>query len=473
MQISEHIKGKFDIIRGFFKKLEAADCLKIKDTKLQIIVFSGIFAGFFLFYIYYAFSAWFLMDDFVFMKLYSGGLHPGDIYNLTENFGRFITRNLYWFIFFKIFGKNPIGYFLTNLAVIIINSFLVYNIVRVYLSDKLISISVAAVYFAGFPTISNYVWISNSQHLVAHTFIFGFIYLLITRDVFSGNNLKDKSILFILYLLGLYSNVYTIFVLPIMIVYLFINRDKFKNSIINYSFIIMLFILAGYFALTIMKMATGPYESRISLDVFFKTIRFYMAGLSLLPNKLTLILILFILIAGARRVFLTDDKKIIFILAASISFYLPFAFAVHHKYINYMALSFVFIVLALFYLLQNYKKIILILTVVFVLQDYADVLIYYRNPFGGYVRVFIEEFNRIDIKGYKTVVLKPDERSFKILWGFPHFWWILGFGSALTMFSDQGKDYQLYDKSKFYDNAVIFQIDRGMRIRRVMPEGKK
>lgn len=65
------------------------------------------------FYVSYASTAWFFQDDFGFIAEYANSIWVNQLFDFS-NFGRFVSRNIYWFLGGKLFGDNSSYYFIFN-----------------------------------------------------------------------------------------------------------------------------------------------------------------------------------------------------------------------------------------------------------------------------------------------------------------------------------------------------------------------
>lgn len=72
--------------------------------------------AFLLFFcITYALKAWFFQDDFGFTRQYAHSLEAQQLLSL-ENFGRFVSRNVYWHVGLRYFSHNAECFSETELA---------------------------------------------------------------------------------------------------------------------------------------------------------------------------------------------------------------------------------------------------------------------------------------------------------------------------------------------------------------------
>jgi len=457
------------------RNLVDVSSLDLKDPKIWGGCYVAIFLGGLLFYLYYALHAWFCIDDFRWIQFYASNLNWTDIYNLTNNFGRFISRNLYWHIFLSIFGKNSTLFFITNLLIIITNSFIIYKFFLEFSQDKFLSVSISTIYFTGLPTIANYRWISNAEHLLAQTFLLSFLYFLVKYPNFNSRNIFYKLILLFLFICSLYSSIANICALPILIIYLLLSKNKFYHTIINYLFILLLLLIISFFTITLMEMATGPYHPEISFSTFIINLGHYITKLSRLTYDFSLvcqvtvsIIIICCVLAVLAVSFKNKEKRVIFLIAASISLYLPFAFAVHHRTVNYISIPYIFIIFALLYLLRNHRKLILLFVIISFCTDMPHMRYYAKYPWGTREYEFVHNLNKIDKKGYNTIYLKPTEKDAdelgKTNMEIPLYWWSFGLGSAFTVFSDPEKNYRFYSKNCDLNKSIIIEIDKHFSI---------
>ncbi len=98
------------------------------------------------FYISYAERSWFFFDDFIFLSQYAHSLQLHQLVGF-DNFGRFVSRNVYWYSAIKLFSYNAAYFYVCNFLLIVFNSCVIYAIfVNRY--DIFSAIIAALFYFA-------------------------------------------------------------------------------------------------------------------------------------------------------------------------------------------------------------------------------------------------------------------------------------------------------------------------------------
>ncbi len=80
-------------------------------------------------YLNYAFHGWFQQDDFGSIYLYQHSLHTSNLWNFND-FGRFLSRNVYWHFLWQIFGAQAAYYFLFNFLTIAGTTFVIFRTFR-------------------------------------------------------------------------------------------------------------------------------------------------------------------------------------------------------------------------------------------------------------------------------------------------------------------------------------------------------
>lgn len=184
-------------------------------NKLLIGFYSIIVALFLFFYINYSFNAWFFQDDFSLLYSHKDRLDFFNILNIENNFGRFISRDLYWHVLYKFFGTNASMFYIVNFLIMIVNTFILYKIINLKISNQIWSMVFALFYITNTATFSSFIWISNSQHLLGHLFVFICIYILM--KIYYNPNKIAYLILTLSFICGIYSNVFIVFLLPLVL----------------------------------------------------------------------------------------------------------------------------------------------------------------------------------------------------------------------------------------------------------------
>ena len=207
---------------------------KSKATNSALLAIGVSFIGAFLlfFYISYALKGWFFQDDFGFISQYAHSIEPWQLLNL-ENFGQFVSRNLYWHVGLRYFAYHAEYFYLFNLLTILATSYLLCLI----FSEKygrFEGIVAALLYFALPATIESYAWLANSQHLMAHFFVVLFVYFF---DRINGAEIKRSACLSAILFLGFQSNIFMAVALSLPIFMLFadkLQRRLFSNYIVTF-----------------------------------------------------------------------------------------------------------------------------------------------------------------------------------------------------------------------------------------------
>ncbi len=420
--------------------------------KYYKVLFLLLLIAFSFFYILYSNCAWFYQDDFSFLWEFKNNTGFQRVLN-THSRGfnqfhyitRFFSRNIYWFSLQRIFHINASLYYLLNFLIILLNTCLLFNISKHMFRLVYLPYLVSLVYFIGYPTISNFSWISNSQHLIGHLFVFLFLYIAVVENLRFGVKLLLLSVLFFI---GIFSNAFFIFVLPGAIFFFFINKSV-KPVLLLLAFgLIYIAFFACTFSIT---QETNPYSANLSTNQFISNFIFYTGHFSVIVALSIITITAFAIVK--------KDKLLITPIILSFSFFLPFAFLVYQKYVNYIALPFIFYICSLVYAYEKYAKprvlaIVLILLLGINLYWSIDRVVFnLREPLGQNVRLFLSELNQLDLGKYSMVFIKGKENHTNFtqvpLWDIPPFWWHLGRGKALNyVFRDTNTRFRLYNKDE-------------------------
>lgn len=450
-----------------------------KRRRLSGIAFGTILAlafGWYLsFYVDYGAQAWFFQDDFGFLGRFAQSPVWSQIFDFA-NFGRFVSRNLFWYLGQLAFGRNATLFYYFSLSMIIFNSLLIYYILR-----KLVRVELAAVgtfvCFAATPVGESYFWLSNSQHWLAHLFTLAFaaVYLgalgLPARDgsspapVQAARRLRsvDVALLLALYLLGLSSNIFAGLVLGLPMLMLLCRADCRRDP---RQYLLVAAALGPFlfFFLSLRKVAVGSYEMQLSLSSLRSNADFYFGGASVLA-----ILVLCCLY-GAYVHFRQGRIVVTWFFLSAIAFYLPFAFLVHQRYNQYIALSSVFFACGIlahieYYLSSYVKRTALLLVLAVPLTGRSALEYFKREPHGRDQRLLVEQLRSFDrARGrdlppatYCFATPQMPSAGSTVL---PPEWWFVGFGAAFQLFVNPDATYQLGDQPKRCDATFFMKRDR-------------
>lgn len=385
-----------------------------------------------VFYFYYAFHAWFFQDDFTLLSQYSNQLDLNEIRDLQDNFGRFLSRNFYWFSLHQVLGHNAALYFIFNFGLVLANTCLLFKLIQHHSSNCDHSKVIAAIYFCAAPIIANYAWLANSQHLMAHFFVFLYLYF-----ISANSNSPSKIIqIFIIFILGIYSNVLMIFVLPLH--FMLEIKTLLKNKMLIIYFLITGTITLAF--LMILNEIGEAYSSVYTLSQLTGNIAYYAHALYG-PYQLLYVLIFFVLTAylGALFFHVENKKRSLLFLFATILFYAPFMFLEHQHYLNYIALSYTFFWATLLIIVRNRLTLLFLFSLATV-PSIGLIKHYIKEPKGAHTKHLIYEINNT-FGAHEPVVLclSPENQQDNITdvsaWNIPPIWWFLGFGEANKLFN--------------------------------------
>lgn len=304
------------------------------DSKLTILISGIILTIGFVFHAMMISRSWFFQDDFGFLFRY-GCVSVQDMLNPATNFGRPVSRDLYWWVILKLFGRDAQAFFFVNMSIMICCSLLWGIWMRLLGASLSVSLISATMYMVMIPSIVNLSWISNSQHIMGHFSIFLILVLgaLMKRGYIQAD-FKSWTFITIIFLLGLGCNVFVFFVLPVFmtqsVMWNPIQKDTGKMSIF-YRMIPM--TLAGLLLLfSLARQATSHYSVEFSIETLIQNIHYYYNSLGmkwyLIPCLIWVVMCLF---WGRRR-------PVLLLLMTAVCFYVPFAFAKYQRCENYPAL---------------------------------------------------------------------------------------------------------------------------------------
>lgn len=404
------------------------------------VIFILVALVFLVFEFRYAFHAWFLQDDFRFLWQYQHNVHWEEIIDRSNDFGRFISRNLYWYVLYHLFGLKAPGYYLVNLSLIGINTGLLFYFLSQLLKSRFLALVGVVSYFISIPMLENYNWLSNSQHILGHFFIVLFF--------ITALNLRYRYWAILFYFLGIYANALMIFALGPVLVYWFFEK--------NYSgYLAGILILIGLvYAWLSQTLAVGAYEIQWSFSLFWQNLSYYFGVLGRW-------IILPFWGYSIYRALKYQNKILAFLVAAAICFYLPFAFLKYQHACNYFALSYLFNIAIIFYLLQKHEWMITVLFLILSIKSYEKIEQWIQHPNGENARLFVQQVQKLDIPLGKTVCFKGFDNGYKntkglAIWDIPPFWWTVQFGDAFKLFVTPDIKWVLYSPKEKCDEILVW-----------------
>ena len=307
---------------------------KAANSPLLAIGVSFIGAFLLFFYISYALKGWFFQDDFAFIIQYAHSIEPRQLLNL-ENFGRFVSRNVYWHVGLRYFAYHAEYFYLFNLLTILATSYFLYLI----FSEKygrFEGIVAALLYFALPATIESYAWLSNSQHLMAHFFVVLFVYFF---DRINGTEIKRSACLSAILFLGFQSNIFMAVALSLPIFMSFADKRQ-RRLFSNYIVTFFGLCLFAWFFYRLSARQAEIYSTAYDFATLAENLFFYF------KNKIFAALWLLAVVFGAVYAHFKKAYFVSWLFLASVAFFAPFAFFIHQRYAQYAALTYLFFLLA-------------------------------------------------------------------------------------------------------------------------------
>lgn len=439
------------------------------DNTIPIPVFLGIFFSFsflLFFYINYAQNSWFYQDDFWFIKDYANTIQLNQLFEFT-NFGRFVSRNLYWYFGIKFFSFNAQFFYLFNFFVIFSTSYILFRIFSKR-GGYFYGLVAGLFYFILPATIESYAWLSNSQHIIAHFFIILFVYLYINRSIENSFFQKITWLIIFSFLLiaGLLSNIFMAMVLSLPL-WMAICDNHLRKSKSNYFIIIFGAVTFTFFVYKLRGNQVGPYLTSYSIETVLKNTQFYFL------NNYIFALWFVSCFIGTLYSYLNKKFFIAWLFIASIVFFIPFMFLVFQRYSQYGVMTYLFFLLgswALLYesfgskfpILIQYVGVLLLL-LLFSRSLEPSIRYYSENNKGRPQKNQIEYLSSYDrahpeihtycFRSQKEVVNNTGVK----VWDIPGEWWGVGFGDAFKIFVNPAKRYELVSNAVTCDVTFIFK----------------
>ncbi len=415
---------------------------------IALLLIAAAFALVLMFDIRYATQAWFHQDDFNLMEQYRDSVHWAELLNLND-FGRFVTRNVYWSVGLFVFGNNATAFYLANLVTIAATSAVIYAIFRPRLGSRH-SLVAALLYFCLPAVVIAYIWIANSQHLIGHFFALLFVWLYMKDDAPRMSAAKLVGLIAI-FIVGLLSNVFVGFVISLPIWFMLFEKAKRRDK--------GHWILAGvgcalflYLIHSLHRFQTGPYSVEVSAETFMVNLDAYFHHVWIFAVWLV------ICIGGGLHTLARGRRFESWLFVASLLFFSPFAFLKFQHYLQYVAMQQLFFLLGFWSLLcmlllaRHQVALIRIgaaLVVIIFLTGISQMRGFMRNPRGSGAKLIVAELAAFDgahpeIQHY--CFSAPGGHISKTgikVWNIPDLWWHVAFGTAFKQFVSPNKSYQL------------------------------
>lgn len=426
------------------------------------------------FYFTYAHDAWFFQDDFGLIAQYAGAIHFEQLFDYS-NFGRFLSRNAYWFFGSTLFSSNAQYFYVLNFSTIALTSFLLFKLLsRRY--GEFAGLVGALIYFCLPATLESYSWLSNSQHLLAHFFavLFVTLYMREVSDECAGPSARSTVLLGLVLLAGLSSNVLMGMVLTLP-AWMLVTHPAVRRNPCNTLIVVAGGVLFAAQIITLGRYQTGAYSTAYNLDVLGTNLAFYFGSAWLGLLWLAAVAAGAVLAWRARKLFEA------WLLLASIAFFLPFAFLEHQRYGQYGVLTYLCFVIGYWTLFCQFARPrvpafvvpagVLLLLYVFVCALEPTIRYASDNPRGRDQRELVEQLRLFDEgqgKAMKNYCFRSDRPVLNstgvAAWDIPAEWWFVSFGTAFSVFVDPLKTYQLAKPELSCDATFVLN---GSRLERV------
>lgn len=397
-----------------------------------------------VFYARYAGSAWFFQDDFMFLREYEQELYA-DQWMSAANFGRFLSRNLYWWGGWRLFGANAQAYFLFNLACMAATSMLLLCLCLRH--SLALGVLLATAYWTAGATVSNLSWLSNSQHLLAHTLMA--LYFCLAYHAWQ----QQRSLLLIVsgfvYALALSANVLSAVAMSLPAILLCV-RPRGRFAAMSLVMLVVQLCLALWVVITVKPDAGSPYAMSWTVPVVRQNIAFYFG------HPAAFFALAALLSGFAWMRFRAGDALEAWLLLAGPAFIVPFLPLAEQRYMNYAAFSHAFTLLGVClcaYRAQDGRSrmfcscVVVVVLLAFVTQTQRQMAYFKHERRGAAQREQIRDLNDIvraeGVPAGSTLCFSQHGELHVEGRPLPGFWWGVGFGQAFQKFASDRYDYKL------------------------------
>lgn len=278
-------------------------------------------------YLNYAFHAWFQQDDYQFIHLYHASLHLHNLWDFGS-FARFVSRNMYWHYLLQIFGPQALYFFIFNFLTIAGTSYLIFRIFEPKY-DKTVAGVLALLYFASINVIQDFNWVSFSQHLIPIFLLFLFMGMFLTR---TNRPWTTRDVFKLLFVLAIAFSSNALAVVALVIPAYVALRNKTLREDRKFRLFVFVGVLGALLDLyESHRFSNGIYATKISWAVVHQNLTYYF------HNHLWeyLLALIFMLYVGWRK---KNDYIAILTLICATS-YVPYAFLVYQHTLGYMSLT--------------------------------------------------------------------------------------------------------------------------------------
>ena len=414
------------------------------------------------FYFYTTLNAWFWTEDFPFYERYLGHIYFETLFHPELNAGRFLSRNVYWYLTGQFFGKNSEYYYAFNFFIISSTSYLIYKIFS-NRNGAYFGLVSAIFYFCSTAVVYSYLWISNSQHLLPHFFVSLFIFYYIEQVDFANGKLKISSlfILITVFTFGLSSNLFGGLILCLPVWYMVVN-SKIRKDILHWLLLVLCLILFLTFSIKLGDATNNsPYERSFSLETIRLNLNYYF------NNDLLSIFWLISTLSGTLIFWRSNRYFEAWLFLASLIFYLPFAFLKHQRYLNYGTLTYLFFFLAYWeicFWVANKKARQLIpfmgaiVSLLILWFSMPQIRTFTENPRSSDLRKQVQQLKAFNNSEGRTIInycFRPAIPVDKDV--MPLEWYASFYGKAYSLYVDPNKHYSLSRESQACDITFIFE----------------
>lgn len=413
---------------------------------LSLAVFSSAILYCVYFYWQYAQQAWFYQDDFSFIAGYEHSVQPMQWLS-ADNFGRFVSRNVYWWGLLNTFGRDAQAFFVFNLVLMLGTAALLTAFV--WPVSRWAAGLTGAAYVCAGASVCNFSWLSNSQHLLAHFFVA--LFLLSMHLAWMRQCAVGVVISAPIFVLALSSNVLSAVALSFPVLLLW-DQPRGRFSMVMLGVVIALACCVLSVVWVLRPAQDGYYATSLAWSVMSRNMGAYF-------GHWTVLLLLGGGLLAAGLWFLARREPVqAWLLIAGPAFIVPFLPLVHQHYTNYAALSHVFTlvgggVLTCMALKARGKwfaaVLFAVLAMAFARSTWTQIKHFHLERRGAeeqaLVQTMLRWHNEQALGGDGATLCFSRQGEHHVQGSpLPSFWWALAFGEAFKTFVSNRYQYELH-----------------------------
>lgn len=310
-------------------------------------------------FIFLTSRSFFYADDFVFIENTIQGNFS--FFNVPyEKFYRPLSRELFFFISYQLFGLQPFGYFIINIFFhTAASALLFFLLLKIKLPNQLAAL-VSVLFFSNAAAFEKISWVSNFQHTSHHFF-------LVASALFAVLGMQPKglkkylmivvsSLAWLCALLCNQAGIFFPIILFLVLISIYRGTSPRHGSkdILSAGIITLPHWIIFFSFLCIRQIwRCRPYQIDISTTTFMNNLIFYCQN-ALALNMNFLFIVFFIILVGLamlgyyKKGLKIDFFKILIAVLISGFFYAPFAFLKLQRFTIYFSLPLIPIYVLIF-----------------------------------------------------------------------------------------------------------------------------